>query len=89
MKLKFCKMITAVLLVAFGFALGFFLAPEAAQSESCLKVLSDNAVFLNCAGTYRFMSNPQAGTDITGCKTEPFYDKGNLYHTAIITVVKK
>ncbi len=90
MKIKVRKMLTAAVLVAFGFGLGFFMAPTTAQSGACIAPTSKpTSAWLQCPGTYEFIASPRAGTDITGCKVGKWYSGNKLYHSAVVTVVKK
>jgi hypothetical protein len=88
MKTKVSKMLTAAALVAFGFGLGFFMAPQAAQGVGCING-GDKSAFLDCPGSYQFMGSPHAGTDVTECKITSWITGGKTYHSARVTVVKK
>jgi len=90
MKTRVSKMLTAAVLLGFGFGLGFFMAPTTAQSGGCISLSNKStAASLTCPGSYEIMASPQAGTDITGCQIRAWGSRGKVYHSAIITVVNK
>lgn len=90
MKTRVRKMLTAAVLLGFGFGLGFFMAPTNAQSGGCISPFNQStAASLTCPASYEFTASPRAGTDITGCQIRAWGSGGKIYHSAIVTVVKK
>ena len=93
MEIKVRKMLTAGVLVAFGFCLGFFMAPKLANSSGgqCIAGSSKYlGFFLVCSGSYEFIPGYGSGMDITDChRIDSYTSGGKTYHSAVITMEKK
>lgn len=88
MKERIGIFLTAMLLVALGFGLGCLYGPTRAETQDCISGGGQNAV-LKCPGEYEFAADIVGKTDVTDCRIAAWGSGGEIYHSAVVTVVKK